>query len=165
MAVQVQALLCLLAPSTKPMRRALFALTIAFLLPSVAWAEFRAVQSAAAILYDGPSKQAKKLFIAPRGMPVEVLSILPAWIKVRDQSGDVLWIEKNDLGAVKAVLTIVTANIRQAASDASPVLFQIERGVLLEITEPLGTSALGWLKVKHPDGSYGYLKVNEIYGL
>jgi SH3-like domain-containing protein len=147
------------------MRRALFALALIYLLPNIAWAEFRAVQSAAAVLYDGPSKQAKKLFVAPRGMPVEVLSILPAWIKVRDQSGDVLWIEKNDLGAVKSVLTVVTANIRQLASEASPLLFQVERGVLLEFTEPLGASALGWLKVKHPDGSYGYLKVNEIYGL
>jgi SH3-like domain-containing protein len=130
-----------------------------------AFAEFRAVQSAAAILYDGPSKQAKKLYVAPRGMPIEVLSILPAWIKIRDQTGDVLWMERSDLGPVKAVLTVALANVYQTALETSPLLFQVERGVLLEITEAPAPSAPGWVKIKHADGSYGYVKLAEIYGL
>jgi SH3-like domain-containing protein len=130
-----------------------------------ALAEFRAVQSAAAILYDGPSKQAKKLYVAPRGMPIEVLSILPAWIKIRDQTGDVLWIERSDLGPVKAVLTVAVANVHQTAIETSPLLFQVERGVLLEITEAPAPSAPAWVKIKHVDGSYGYVKLAEIYGL
>ena len=130
-----------------------------------AWAEFRAVQSPAAILYDGPSKQAKKLYVAPRGMPIEVLSILPLWIKIRDQTGDVLWIERSDLGPVKSVLTVAVANIHQTALETSPLLFQVERGVLLEITEAPAPSVPGWVKVKHADGSYGFVKLAEIYGL
>jgi SH3-like domain-containing protein len=130
-----------------------------------ALAEFRAVQSAAAILYDGPSKQAKKLYVAPRGMPIEVLSILPTWIKLRDQTGDVLWIERSDLGPVKSVLTVAVANIHQTAQESSPLLFQVERGVLLEISEAPSPSAPGWVKVKHADGSNGYVKLAEIYGL
>jgi SH3-like domain-containing protein len=134
-------------------------------LAAPAFAEFRAVQSAAAILYDGPSKQAKKLYVAPRGMPIEVLSILPAWIKIRDQTGDVLWMERSDLGPVKAVLTVALANVYQTAIETSPLLFQVERGVLLEITEAPASSAPGWVKIKHADGSYGYVKLAEIYGL
>jgi SH3-like domain-containing protein len=130
-----------------------------------ALAEFRAVQSPAAILYDGPSKQAKKLYVAPRGMPIEVLSILPQWIKIRDQSGDVLWVERSDLGPVKSVLTVVLASVYQAALDTSPLLFQVERGVLLEIVEAPAGGATTWLKVKHTDGTSGFVKLAEIYGL
>jgi SH3-like domain-containing protein len=130
-----------------------------------ALAEFRAVQSPAAILYDGPSKQAKKLYVAPRGMPIEVLSILPQWIKIRDQSGDVLWVERSDLGPVKSVLTVVLASVYQAALDTSPLLFQVERGVLLEIVEAPAGGAPTWLKVKHTDGTSGFVKLAEIYGL
>jgi SH3-like domain-containing protein len=130
-----------------------------------ALAEFRAVQSPAAILYDAPSKQAKKLYVAPRGMPIEVLSILPTWIKIRDQTGDVLWIERSDLGPVKSVLTVAVANVHQTALDTSPLLFQVERGVLLEIAEAPTASTPTWVKVKHVDGSWGYVKLADIYGL
>jgi SH3-like domain-containing protein len=130
-----------------------------------ALAEFRAVQSPAAILYDGPSKQAKKLYVAPRGMPIEVLSILPTWIKIRDQTGDVLWIERSDLGPVKSVLTVALANVHQTALETSPLLFQVERGVLMEIVEAPSPNAPGWVRVKHADGSNGYVKLAEIYGL
>ncbi len=140
-------------------------LILGFSVAAPVFAEFRAVQSPAAILYDGPSKQAKKLYVAPRGMPIEVLSILPLWIKIRDQTGDVLWMERSDLGPVKSVLTVVVANIYQTALETSPLLFQVERGVLLEITEAQAPSAPGWVKVRHADGSFGYVKLAEIYGL
>ena len=142
-----------------------FGLLLGLTAAMPSFAEFRAVQSPAAILYDGPSKQAKKLYVAPRGMPIEVLSILPTWIKIRDQTGDVLWIERSDLGPVKAVLTVAIANVYQAALDTSPLLFQVERGVLLEISEAPTTSSPTWVKVKHADGSSGYVKLAEIYGL
>jgi SH3-like domain-containing protein len=140
-------------------------LALGLLFAGSALAEFRAVQSPAAVLYDGPSKQAKKLYVAPRGMPIEVLSILPQWIKIRDQTGDVLWIERSDLGPVKSVLTVALANVYQTALDTSPLLFQVERGVLLEIAESPAPNAPGWVRIKHPDGSNGYVKLAEIYGL
>jgi SH3-like domain-containing protein len=140
-------------------------LVLGLLSAGPALAEFRAVQSPAAVLYDGPSKQAKKLYVAPRGMPIEVLSILPQWIKIRDQTGDVLWIERSDLGPVKSVLTVVLANVYQTALETSPLLFQVERGVLLEIAESPAPNSPGWVRVKHPDGSNGYVKLAEIYGL
>ena len=130
-----------------------------------ALAEFRAVAVSAAVLYDGPSKQAKKLFVAPRGMPVEVLSILPAWVKIRDQSGDVLWMDRAELGPVKSVLTTSVVNIRQSAQETGLVLFQVEKGVLLEMTEAVGASGAGWVKVRHADGSYGFVKLTEVFGI
>ena len=66
---------------------------------------------------------------------------------------------------MKAVLTVTVANVYQAALDNSPLLFQVERGVLLEISEAPTTSTPTWVKVKHADGSSGYVKLAEIYGL
>lgn len=149
-------------------RPALAALLLALGLSTqagMAWADFRAVAVPAAVLYDGPSRQASKLFVAPRGMPVEILSVLPLWIKVRDASGDVLWIEKGDLGPVKSVLTSVQASVRQAPQDGAAVVFQAERGILLEMIEAPGASAAGWVKVRHPDGSNGFVKTGDVYGI
>ena len=62
-------------------------------------------------------------------------------------------------------MTIALANIRQTPQDTGLVLFQVERGVLLEMTEAVGASSPGWVKVKHADGSYGFVKLVEVYGI
>ena len=47
------------------------------LWPLLVWAQkgvdYRAVGDSPAILYDAPSIRGKKLFVAPRGMPLEVV--------------------------------------------------------------------------------------------
>lgn len=132
-------------------------------LPSVARAEFRSVGVPAAILYDGPSVKGRKLFVAPRGMPLEVLSQVNAWIKVRDAGGDVMWIERKDLGGPATVVaSVAVASVRSAAQDTAAVVFQAERGVMLEVVE--GAASTGWLRVRHRDGSSGWVKTAEVWG-
>ena len=43
------------------------------LAPAQKGVDYRAVGDSPAILYDAPSLRAKKLFVAPRGMPLEVV--------------------------------------------------------------------------------------------
>jgi SH3-like domain-containing protein len=50
--------------------------------------DFKSVGAAPAILYDAPSTKGSKLFVAPRGMPVEVVLSYGDWVKVRDAGGD-----------------------------------------------------------------------------
>jgi SH3-like domain-containing protein len=126
-------------------------------------AEFRSVGSAAAVLYDGPSAKGKKLFVAPRGMPLEVLSVVNNWVKVRDLAGDVLWIERSDLSNTRTLVAIGTVAVRSGPQDNATVVFQIERGVMLELTD--AKPAPGWAKVKHPDGALGFVKASEVWGL
>lgn len=125
-------------------------------------AEFRSVASAGAVLYDGPSAKARKLWIAPRGMPVEVLaSPDPVWVKARDVGGDQFWIPRRDLSDARSLITVAPATIRQGASEgASPVL-QLERGVLLEPIEP---AAGGWVRVRHREGATGWVRADEVWG-
>jgi SH3-like domain-containing protein len=127
-------------------------------------AEWRGV-SRAAVLYDGPSKQAKRLYAAPRGMPVEVVSTLGAWVKVRDSAGEVLWIERADLGERRAVVTTAVAAVRQQPQDAAPVVLHADRGVLLELAEGTPAEAAGgWLRVRHRDGGAGWVRTADVFG-
>ena len=126
-------------------------------------AEFRSVGVAAAVLFDSPSAKGKKLFVAPRGMPLEILSVVNNWVKVRDAAGDVLWIERAELVAQRTVVAVSTAMVRSSPQDSATIVFQAERGVLLDLTEP--APAGGWVKVKHRDGSLGFVKTAEVWGL
>jgi SH3-like domain-containing protein len=134
-------------------------------LAAPAVAEIRGV-AAAAVLYDGPSKQARKLFAAPRGMPLEVISTLGQWVKVRDVAGDVVWIERTDLGERRSVVTSAPATLRREPQDTAAVVLQADRGVLLDLADPAaGESPAGWVRVRHRDGSAGFVRATEVWGL
>jgi len=131
---------------------------------SASAAEYRSVASAA-VLYDAPSRQAAKLFVAPRGMPLEVVSSAGLWVKVRDVSGDFAWIERASLGDRRFLVAATLATLRQQPQDSSDELIQVERGVLLELAEPAGPQANAqWVKVRHRDGALGWVRANEVWG-
>ena len=125
-------------------------------------AEFRAVASSAAILYDGPSERARKLFIVVQGTPLEVISTINQWIKVRDLSGDVLWIARADLGEARHVVANTLASIRRAPQSNGDLVVQVDRGVLLEVVD--ANAAAGWLRVRHADGAAGFVAAGEVWG-
>lgn len=125
-------------------------------------ATFREVASPAAILYDGPSERARKLFIVVRGTPLEVLASLDQWAKVRDVSGDVLWVHRNDLGESRHVVASTLAALRRTAQPHGELIVQVERGVLLEVLQ--ASAPAGWLRVRHRGGASGFVSAGEIWG-
>lgn len=125
-------------------------------------AQFREVTSAAAILYDGPSERAGKLFIAVRGTPLELVSTLNEWVKVRDLAGDVLWVQRGELGEARHVLANTLASVRRRAQVNGELLVQVERGVLLEVLD--ASAPAGWLRVRHRDGITGFVSAGEVWG-
>jgi SH3-like domain-containing protein len=139
------------------------ALAISPLLVSNALAqEFQSISINAAILYDGPSANSKRLFIAPRGMPLRVVTVAEPFVKVRDMGGDVAWVERRSLGNVRTLIALATTNLRFSANDSANVVVQIERGVVVELLE---APANGFVRVKHMDGSQGFVKTSEVWGL
>lgn len=125
-------------------------------------ADYVSVADKAAILYDAPSLKAKKLFILSRYMPLELIVSLDNWVKVRDNSGKLFWMEKRALSSKHFVaVTATQASIRQAPDPAAPVVFQAQRQVALEWLERTDT---GWIRVRHPDGATGYIKTADIWG-
>jgi SH3-like domain-containing protein len=124
--------------------------------------EYKSVGAAPAVMYDAPSARGRKVFVAPRGMPVEVVLGYGEWTKVRDAGGDLSWIETKLLVPQRNVIvTAASARIRTAADDSAPVAFTADKNVLLELVEPV---AGGWVKVKHRDGQSGYVKASEVWG-
>lgn len=146
------------------MKRAalLAAVAAAMLAPAASAADFKSVGAAPAIMYDAPSEKGRKVFIAPRGMPVEVVLSYGEWTKVRDVSGDLSWVEAKALDARRHVIVNVAGGkVRGAAEEASPVVFTADRGVLLELAEPISS---GWIKVRHRDGQVGFIRAVEVWG-
>ena len=129
--------------------------------PSVA--EFRTVADNPAVLYDAPSAKSRKLYILGRGYPVEVVVVVEGWTKIRDAGGELAWIETRNLHERRSVMVKVgLADVRQAADDKSPLAFQAEQNVLLDLVELTGT---GWARVAHRDGQSGYIRLSQVWGV
>ncbi len=144
------------------MRRMLLGMLLLAASAGAAALEFRTVGPAAAVLYDAPSLQASKLFILSPNYPVEVIVTLDQWMKVRDASGALAWIESNKLGDKRSVLVRVDeADIRSQPDDAAPLVFKAERDVALELIAVDGA----WLKIKHRDGLIGYIAAKDVWGI
>lgn len=143
------------------MRSALAVAAIVF--PLVAAAEFRAIGEASAVLYDAPSTRATKLYVASRNLPVEIISTDGTWVKVRDPFGALSWVERTLLVDKRTVIvTVPVADVRQRPEDAAPIAFQAQQGVVLDLVE---AGATGWARVRHADGSAGFVRISQIWGL
>jgi SH3-like domain-containing protein len=129
-----------------------------------AYAEFRSIGEATAILYDAPSPRAKRLFVASRFLPVEIISADGAWARVRDPSGDLAWVERKMLSERRTVLVVVSvAEVRQRPDEQSPIAFRVGQGVALEYAEQSGVMP-GWVRVRHRDGATGFVRIREVWG-
>ena len=143
------------------MKTAVFAVSVCLGCTAQA-VDFKSVAAAPAILYDAPSVRGAKLFIAPRNMPLEVILSYGNWVKVRDASGDLSWVESSALKTQRwVVVSVANAQIRASQDEAASIVFSADKNVLLELQAP---ATSGWLKVKHRDGQSGYVKAGDVWG-
>jgi SH3-like domain-containing protein len=125
--------------------------------------DFRSIGAPSAILYDAPSLRGSRLFVAPQGMPVQVVTSYGDWVKVRDASGDLAWLEARALTARRNVVVRVgSARVRAAPDDDAPLVMSADKGVLLELVDP---QAGPWVHVRHRDGIAGYVRASDIWGI
>lgn len=124
--------------------------------------DFVSVRDASAILYDGPSIKAKKLFVVNRYMPFEQVVTLNSWVKVRDRSGGLYWIEKRALSNERYVYALnPLVDVRAEPDQKSARVFQVRQQIALEM---LGSTGTGWIKVRHRDGNNGYVRGTDVWG-
>jgi SH3-like domain-containing protein len=150
-----------------PMRAGCLAVSLLVIaVPALAQktVEYRAIGDAPAILYDAPGVRGRKLFVAPRGMPFEVVVSIEGWIKVRDRAGDMAWLERRLVGERRTVVSVAAAQVREKPDDAAPVLLEVAGDVLLELIEATPGTA-GWVRVRHRDGATGFVRVSQVWGL
>jgi SH3-like domain-containing protein len=125
--------------------------------------DFKTVGAAPVVLYDAPSLKGSKLYVAPRGMPVEVVLSYGDWVKVRDFSGDLAWTEARNLSARRAVVVRNPKTVVHATpDDAGTPLMTADKGVILELVDPQVSS---WIKVRHKDGILGYVHAADVWGI
>lgn len=145
-----------------PIRNRLLA-TLLLLSAAAAHAvDYVSVSDDKAILYDAPSIKAKKQFVVNRYMPFELIVALDDWVKVRDRSGAMYWVEKRELSNKRYVFSLLPlVDVRAAPDGSSARVFQVRQEVALERLESTGT---GWIKVRHQDGDVGYVRSSEVWG-
>ncbi len=117
----------------------------------------------AAVLYDAPSTAGDKLAVAGSGLPFEVVVDTETWVKVRDYTGRLAWIEKSALDGPQSVMVKAeTGTVRQQPHADADIVFRAARGVLLDVTGK--PDAAGWLPVRHANGLRGWVPVQEVWG-
>ncbi len=125
--------------------------------------DYRSVEVPVAILYDSPSQKGKKLYLMRAQTPVEVVVRVEGWFKVRDAEGTMAWIEARNVGERRTlVVTAPRAEIRQSDKPDAPVVGELDKWVLVDFLEP---AAPGWAKVRHRDGTTGYVRSTQVWGL
>ena len=138
----------------------------AFILSSAATAalaiDYRSIEVPAAILYDSPSQKGKKLYLIKAQTPVEAVVRLEGWVKVRDAEGTLAWIEARNLGERRTlVVTAPRAEIREADRAEASVVTTLDKWVVVDFVEP---ASPGWAKVRHRDGTTGYVRSTQVWG-
>ncbi len=125
--------------------------------------DYRSVEVPVAILYDSPSQKGKKLYLIRAQTPVEVFMRLEGWAKVRDAEGTLAWIDSRQLSERRTlVVTAPRAELRQSDKPDAPVVGELEKWVVVDFLEP---AAPGWAKVRHRDGTTGYVRSTQVWGL
>jgi len=124
--------------------------------------DFRSVGVPSVVLYDTPSAKGSKRYVAPRGMPLEIVARYGDWVKVRDAEGELSWTEAKGLVAQRnVVVKTAQAKVRASPDDNAALVMTADKGVLLERIDTLGT---GWTQVRHRDGIVGFVRNTEVWG-
>ncbi len=124
--------------------------------------DYVSVADRSATLYEADSLTSTKLYVVSRYTPLEQILTSGDWVKVRDRAGTLAWIEKRALSSKRYVIvTAATATVRQAPEQKAAVVFQAAQNVALEWLAPSGG---GWIKVRHEDGTAGYVRATEVWG-
>ena len=124
--------------------------------------DFVSVAESSAILYDAPSLKANKLFVVNRYMPFEQVVTLDNWVKVRDHSGGLYWLEKRVVSNKKYLFALnPLVDVRAEPDFGASRVIQVRQQVVLEW---LADTGAGWVKVRHVDGEVGYVRSAEVWG-
>jgi SH3-like domain-containing protein len=126
-----------------------------FLLASTATAaEYASVLKDEVNVRSGPDTKTEVLWTLFKGFPLQVTSRQGNWAQVVDYEGDKGWIASFLLSKEKTVIVKVdSANLRAGAGQQYEIVAEIKRGVVFA---PLTTQG-EWVKVKHADGTTGWI--------
>ncbi|MBU0480435.1 MAG: SH3 domain-containing protein [Proteobacteria bacterium] len=128
---------------------------LSFLLASAATAaEYTSVKSDGVNIRSGPSTNDEVLWEVFQGFPLEIIKHDGKWAQCQDFEGDKGWIHSDLLSADKTVIVKKKmANLRAGAGTNYETVATVKYGVIFTAVEKDGD----WLKVKHEDGTVGWI--------
>lgn len=132
------------------------------LIGASAHAEYRSVSVSSANFRTGPSTKEPIMFTADRYYPVKVIRCEDGWCETRDFEGDRAWVAERLLSDQAAVVVNVDrANIRHDPTTRSKVLFRVDWGEALKVTERRDD----WLAIEDIEGATGWLFAELAWGV
>ncbi|HAL43337.1 MAG TPA: hypothetical protein DEP52_02215 [Methylophilaceae bacterium] len=141
-----------------------FFIWVVCVISQSAYAEFRSVSSGKTILYEAPSATTKRVYLVGEGYPLEIIVNLGDWLKVRDSSGTLSWVESKNLQSKRTVIVKVDkANIYKEPESKSALIATTEKDVVIELSDPLITN--GWIKVRYQQDLDGYIQTSQVWGI
>ena len=95
-----------------------------------------------------------------RDLPVKVLQVLGNWRKIQDPDGTQGWMHVRLLSdTATALVTDAAADIRGEKSDAAPLLYRAEHGVVGRVSD----CTEGWCQLG-VGGKRGYVRASSLWG-
>ena len=117
-------------------------------------AEYVSVIKDGVNIRSGPETTKEILWTVFKDFPLQVTSTQGSWAKVVDFEGDTGWIATSLVAKEKTVIVkSETANLRVGAGKDYEIVAAAKRGVVFK---PLTTEG-DWIKVKHADGTTGWI--------
>jgi len=116
--------------------------------------KYASVLKDGANIRSGPEAKKEILWTVYKGFPLQIISLQGKWAQVTDFDGDKGWITTDLLAKEKTVIVKATsANLRAGAGKDYETVAEVKHGVVFK---PLATEG-EWVKVKHADGTTGWM--------
>lgn len=132
-----------------------------FSLPGVIQAEMVAVDRDRINVRSGPGLNYSILWHADRGYPLQVIGSRQNWYRVRDFEGDVGWVYKLLTGnKAHVVVKKPEINVRSGPGTNYRIVAKAREGVVFRT---VGRQK-GWVKVRHQNGTAGWVARHLVWG-
>lgn len=118
-------------------------------------AEYVSVKKDNVNVRTGPSTKDPVYMELFAGYPLKIIERGGEWVKISDFEGDTGWIHKSLIGKNDTVIINAkkSVNMRSGPSTTSPVVADVERGVIMKKVGEKGK----WLQVRHSGGTAGWI--------
>lgn len=122
--------------------------------PTASSADHVSVLKNGANIRSGPETSKEILWTVFKGFPLQVTERKGKWAHVVDFEGDKGWITTDLLAKEKTVIVkAATANLRVGAGKDYEITAEVKHGVVFKTLATEGD----WIKVKHADGTTGWI--------
>lgn len=135
---------------------------LGFVLPAVCLARMVSISADEVNVRESPSTKSQIKWVLGKGFPLQVISSKGKWLKVRDFENDTGWVYE-PLTSRKGHMVVKKkiVNIRSGPGTKYRIKAQAKYGVVFQTLKQID----GWAKVRHQNGTTGWISRKLLWGL